>query len=162
MKIIIFANGHDSTSSSFSSRPAPMTPGSGDISSMYALSHVGGAGDSSSATRGSIGNTASKSFTPSKPGDGLRAFAVEASAPTQLPANGTLQAVHGALLDGASLTARQVHVFCDHLEVLLRSRVFNAQTFTLLTDPQSISLPGKYRPVAQELLRAPHLGLGRL
>ena len=62
------------------------------------------------------------------------------SATTQLPANDTLQAVHGALLsakpvrlDGAFLTARQVHAFCDHLEVLLRSRVF-----TLLTDPQSI------------------------
>ena len=45
-----------------------------------------------------MGNTASQSFTPSKPGDGLRAFAVEASATTQLPANDTLQAVHGALL----------------------------------------------------------------
>jgi hypothetical protein len=43
-------------------------------------------------------NMASKSFTPSKPGDGLRAFAVEASATTQLPANDTLQAFHGALL----------------------------------------------------------------
>jgi hypothetical protein len=147
------------------------------------------------------------------------------SAKTQLPANDTLQAVHGALLsakpvrlDGAFLTARQVHAFCDHLEVLLRSRVF-----TLLTDPQSIMAislrfitskvmarvpvadwkmnwevstiiealsahsgwqlreylrqvscavqvdaedghgrPGKHRPVAQELLRASHLGLGRL
>ena len=109
---------------------------------MYALSHVGGAGDSSSATRGPTCNTVSKSFTPSKPGNGLRTFAVEASAPTQPPANDTLQAVHGALLsvkpvrlDGASLTARQVYAFCDHLEVLLRLRVFDPQTFTLLTDP---------------------------
>ena len=61
-------------------------------------------GASSSATRGSTGNTASKSFTPSKPGDGLRAFLVD----------GALQAVHGALLsvkpvrlNGASLTAQQ-------------------------------------------------------
>ena len=71
------------------------------------------------------------------------------SATTQLPANNTLQAVHGALLsvkpvrlDGASLTARQVHAFCDHLEVLLRSRVFDPQTFTLLTDPQTIMAIG--------------------
>ena len=64
-------------SSSFNSCLAPMTPGSGDISSMYALSHVGGASDFSSAIRGPTGNTASKSFTPSKPGDGLCTFAVE-------------------------------------------------------------------------------------
>jgi hypothetical protein len=149
-------------SSSSSNRPAPMTPGSGDISSMYALSHVGGAGDSSSATRGPMGNTASKSFTPSKPGDGLRAFAVEASATTQLPANDTLQAVHGALLsvkpvrlDGASLTARQVHAFCDHLEVLLRSRVFDPQTFTLLKDPQSIMAIGLRFMTSKVMARVP-------
>ena len=84
-----------------------MTPGSGDISSMYALSQVGG------VTRGPTGNTVSKSFTPSKPGDDLRTFAVEASASTQPPANDTLQAIHGvlpsvktALLDRASLTSK--------------------------------------------------------
>jgi hypothetical protein len=87
-----------------------------------------------------------KSFTPSKPGDGLRAFAVEA---TQPPVSDTLHAVHGVLinvkpvrLDGASLTARQVHAFCDHLEVLLWSRVFDPQTFTLLADRQSIVTVG--------------------
>ena len=42
-----------SSSPSSSSHPAPMTPGSGDISSMFALSHVRGAGDSASTTRGS-------------------------------------------------------------------------------------------------------------
>jgi hypothetical protein len=109
-----------------------------------------------------MGNTASKSFTPSKPGDGLRAFAVEASATTQLPANDTLQAVHGALLsvkpvrlDGASLTARQVHAFCDHLEVLLRSRVFDPQTFTLLTDPQSIMAIGLRFMTSKVMARVP-------
>ena len=106
--------------------------------------------------------TASKSFTPSKPGDGLRAFAVEASAPTQLPANDTLQAVHRALvsvkpvrLDGASLTARQVHAFCDHLEVLLRSRVFDPQTFTPLTDPQSIMTIGLRFMTSKVMARVP-------
>jgi hypothetical protein len=50
--------------------------------------------------------------------------------------------VKPARLDGASLTARQVHAFCSHLEVLLRSRVFDPQTFTLLTNPQSIMAIG--------------------
>ena len=45
-------------SSSPNCHPVPMTP------SMYALSHGG------SATRGPTGNTASKLFIPSKPGDG--------------------------------------------------------------------------------------------
>ena len=55
----------------------------------------------------------SKSFTPSKPGDDLRTFAVEALASTQPPANDTLQAIHEALLsvkpvrlDRASLTSK--------------------------------------------------------
>ena len=58
------------------------------------LSHVRGVGDSASATRGPTGNTAAKSFSPSKSGDGLRAFAIEASATTQLPTSETLHAVH--------------------------------------------------------------------
>jgi len=41
-------------------------------------------------------------------------------------------------LEGASLTPKQVHAFCYHLELLIRVRVYDAQTFTLLTDPKSI------------------------
>jgi hypothetical protein len=129
---------------------------------MYALSHGGGAGNSFSATRGPTSNTASKSFTRSKPGDGLRTFAVEASAATQPPASDTLQAVHGVLLnvkpvrlDGASLTARQVHAFCDRLEVLFQSRVFDPQTLTLLTDPQSIMAIGLRFLTSKVIARVP-------
>ena len=35
-----------------------------------------------------------------------------------------------------------LHAFCDHIELLIRSRVNDAQTFTLLTDPQSIMVIG--------------------
>jgi hypothetical protein len=42
------------------------------------------------------------------------------------------------MLEGASLTPKQVHAFCDHVELLIRARLYDAQTFTLLTDPQSI------------------------
>ena len=52
-----------------------MTLGDGNTVTMYALSHVHGAGDSPVATRGFTGNTTIKPFIPSKPGDGLRAFA---------------------------------------------------------------------------------------
>ncbi len=45
-------------------------------------------------------------------------------------------------LEGASLTSKQVHVFCDHVELLIRDRVYDSQTFTLLTDPQSIMAIG--------------------
>ena len=58
-------------------------------------------------------------------------------------------------LDGASLTARQVHAFCDHLEVLLRSRVFDPQTFTLLTDPQSIMTIGLRFMTSKVMARIP-------
>jgi glycerol-3-phosphate O-acyltransferase len=52
-----------------------------------------------------------------------------------------LTTVASALLNAktvASLTPKQVHAFCDHGELLIRVRVYDAQTFTLLTDPQSI------------------------
>jgi len=58
-------------------------------------------------SRDFTGNTAAKSFKPSKP-------------------------------DEASSTARQAYAFCDHLEVLLPSRLLDPQTFALLTDPQSV------------------------
>jgi len=48
----------------------------------------------------------------------------------------------GATLEGASLTAKQVHAFCDRLETLLRARTCDAHTFMLLTDPQSIMAIG--------------------
>ena len=42
----------------------------------------------------------------------------------------------------ASLTPKQVHAFCGHVELLICARVYDAQTFTLLTDPQSIMAIG--------------------
>jgi hypothetical protein len=53
----------------------PMTLGDGNIATIYALSHVHGAGNSPVATRGFTGNTTITPFIPSKPFDGLRAFA---------------------------------------------------------------------------------------
>jgi len=38
-------------------------------------------------------------------------------------------------LEVASLTPKQVHAFCDHVELLICARVYDAQIFTLLTDP---------------------------
>ena len=45
-------------------------------------------------------------------------------------------------LEGATLTSKQVHAFCDHIYQLVRARVFDSQTFTLLTTPQSIMAMG--------------------
>ena len=112
---------------------------------MYAGSYDNGAGGSPVANRGSP----AKAFTPSKPGDGLRAFADNASVMVEPPAGTALNAVASTLLnvksvrlEGASVTSKQVHAFCDHIELLIRSRVYDAQTFTLLTDPQSIMAIG--------------------
>jgi hypothetical protein len=49
----------------------------------------------------------------------------------------SLTTVVSTLLN-ASLTPKQVHAFYDHVELLIRARVYDAQTFTLLTDPQPI------------------------
>ena len=62
-------------SSSFSSRPAAMSPGDGNTSAMYAGSYDNSAGGSLIASRGS----SVRPFTPSEPGNGLRAFADNAS-----------------------------------------------------------------------------------
>ena len=117
---------------------APLSPGDGNTSAMYAGSYDNGAGGSPVANRGSP----AKAFTPS---DGLRAFADNASVIVEPPAGTALNAVASTLLnvksvrlEGASVTSKQVHAFCDHIELLIRSRVYDAQTFTLLTDPQSI------------------------
>ena len=45
-------------------------------------------------------------------------------------------------LEGASLTSKQVHAFCDHIDQLVRTRIFDSQTFTLLATPQSITAIG--------------------
>jgi len=94
-----------------------------------------------SGNQGPLGRT----FTPSKPGDGLRVFADNASVTVVNPSGDALTAVASTLLnakavriEGASLTPKQVHAFCDHVELLIRAHVYDAQTFTLLTDPQSI------------------------
>lgn len=53
-----------------------LTPGDGDISSMYALFHV----RVSVIPQAQPDGRRAKSYTPSKQGDGLRAFAVDVSA----------------------------------------------------------------------------------
>jgi hypothetical protein len=132
-------------SSSFTSRPALMAPGMGSRSPMYAASGNRGAGDTPAANQGPLG----RAFTPSKPGDGLRAFADNASVTVINPSGDALNVIASTLLnakavrlEGASLTPKQVHAFCDHVELLIRARVYDAQTFTLLTDPQSIMATG--------------------
>jgi hypothetical protein len=75
----------------------------------------------------------------------LRAFADNASVTVGNPAGDALTAVASTFLnakavrlEGASLTPKQVYAFCDHVELLICARVYDAQTFTLLRDPQSI------------------------
>ena len=88
---------------------------------MYAGSYDNGAGGSLVANRGSSVRT----FTPSKPGDGLCAFAgnvLDAVASTLFKAK-------AVLLEGASVTSKHVHAFCDHIELLIRSGMNDAQTF---------------------------------
>ena len=77
-------------------------------------------------------------------GDGLRTFADNASVTLVNPSGDVLTTVASTLLnakavrlEGASLTPKQVHAFCDHVELLIRARVYDTQTFTC-TDPQSI------------------------
>jgi hypothetical protein len=78
-------------------------------------------------------------------GDGLRTFADNASVTLVNPSGDALTTVASTLLnakavrlEGASLTPKQVHAFCNHVELLIRARMYDTQTFTLLTDPQSI------------------------
>jgi hypothetical protein len=54
----------------------------------------------------------------------------------------TLLNTKSVRLEWASLTTKQVHAFCDHVEVLIRARVLDRQIFTLLTDPLSIMAIG--------------------
>ncbi len=54
----------------------------------------------------------------------------------------TLLNTKAVRLEGVSLTPKQVHAFCDHVELLIRARVYDTQTFTLLMDPQSIMAIG--------------------
>ena len=54
----------------------------------------------------------------------------------------TLLNAKAVRLEGASLTPKQVHAFCDHVKLLIRARVHDTQTFTLLTDPESIMAIG--------------------
>ena len=77
----------------------------------------------------SVGST----FTPSKLGVGLRAFADNASVTVVNCSGNVLTAVASTLLnakvarlEGASLTSKQVHAFCDHVELLIRARVLCA------------------------------------
>ena len=92
-----------------------MSLGMGSTSPMYAASGNRGA---VAANQGPLGRT----FTPSKPGDGLRAFADNASVTVVNSSGDVLTAVASTLLnakavrlEGASLTPKEVHVFCDHV-----------------------------------------------
>ena len=145
-------------SSSSTIRPALMSPGVGSYSPMYAASGNRGAVDTPAANQGPLGRT----FTPSKPGDGLRAFADNASVTVVNSSGDALTAVASTLLnakavrlEGASLTPKQVHAFCDHVELLIRARVYDAQTFTLLTDPQSIMAIGLRFMTSKVMERVP-------
>jgi len=73
-----------------------------------------------SGDRGSL----ARSFTDSKPGDGLLAFADNASVTVVNPSGDALTTVASILLnakvvrlENASLTLKQVHAFCDHVEL---------------------------------------------
>ncbi len=62
----------------------------------------------------------------------------------------------------SSREPKQVHAFCDHAELLIRARVYDAQTFTLLTDPQSIMGIGLRFMTSKVMERVPEGGLGGL
>jgi hypothetical protein len=70
-------------------------------------------------------------------------FADNASVTVVNPSGDALTAVASTLLnakavrlEGASLIPKQVHAFCNYVKLLIRVRVYDAQTLTLLTDPQ--------------------------
>ena len=122
---------------------------------MYASSNSGGVGDTPIINRGVTGSTTMKPFTPSKPGEGLHAFEGDSALSPARPAGDALAVVAGAVLgtkpvrlEGATLTSKQVHAFCDHINQLVRARVFDTQTFTLLTTP---SIHHGYRPALHDL-----------
>ncbi len=83
-----FMSGGNSASS-FTSRPALMSPGMGSTSPMYAACGNRGAVDTPAANQGPLGKT----FTLSKPGDGLHAFADNASVTVVNPSSDAL--THG-------------------------------------------------------------------
>jgi hypothetical protein len=89
-----------------------------------------------STNRGSL----SRSFTPSKPGDAVTGINPSGDALTSVAS--TLLNAKAVSLEGASLIPKQVHAFCDHVELVIRARVYDEQTFTLLTDSQSIMAIG--------------------
>ena len=84
-----------------SSRPALMSPCMGSTSPVYAASGDRGAGGTPAANRGSPVRT----FTSSKPGDGLRAFADNASVTVVNPSGDALTTVASTLLK-----AKAVHL----------------------------------------------------
>ena len=101
-------------------------------------------------------------FTPSKLGEGLHAFTGDSAVSPARPAGDALAVVAGAVLgtkpvrlEGATLTSKQVHAFCDHIDQLVRARVFDSQTFTLLTTPQSIMAMGLRFMTSKVMARTP-------
>ena len=116
--------GNASTSSSH--LPPPPSLDAGYTDPMYASSHGGGVGDTPIINRGVTGNTTMKPFTSSKPGEGLHAFVGDSAVSTARPAGDALAVVAGAVLDtkpvrleGDTLTSKQVHAFCDHIDQLV-------------------------------------------
>ena len=96
----------------------------GNTSPMYAASGIRGAVDTPSANQGPLGRT----FTPFKPGDDLRASTITVINPSGnalTTVASTLLNAKAVRLEGASLTPKQVHAFCDHVELLICARVYD-------------------------------------
>ena len=86
---------------------------------------------------------------PLTPGDGACTPHPTSAVMVEHPTGDAITAVASTLLntksvrlERASLTPKQMHAFCDHAKVLIRARVLDRETFTLLTDPQSIMAIG--------------------
>ena len=120
-----------------------MSPGVGSTIRMYAASGDRGADGTLAANRGSL----ARPFTPSKLGDGHSGQGHwsrldHLSSPVMVLAfanNALVTVVNPSQLEGR---ASRVHPFCDHVELLIRARVYDAEIFTLLTDPPSIMAIG--------------------
>ena len=140
----------------------PLSPDAGYTDPMYASSNSGGVNDTPIINRGVTGSTAVKPFISSKLGEGLHAFAGDSAVLPARPADDALVVVAGAVLgtkpvrlDGTTLTSKQVHAFCDHIDQLIRARVFDSHTFTLLTTPQSIMAMGLRFMTSKVMARTP-------
>ena len=122
---------------------------------MYASSNSGGVNDTPIINRGVTGSTTVRPFTPSKLGEGLHAFAGDSAVSPARLAGDALAVVAGAVLGTKPVRSKQIHAFCDHIDQLVRVRVFDSQTFTLLTTPQSIMAMGLRFMTSKVIARTP-------